>query len=49
MNYFKYRLTNTASEAFNNKINVIKHRAYGFQDLEYSTLKNTAILWLAII
>jgi len=39
MNYFKHRLTNAASEAFNNKINVIKRRAYGFQDLEYFMLK----------
>ena len=38
-NYFKYRLTNTASEAFNNKINIIKRRAYGFHDLEYFKLK----------
>jgi len=34
-NFFKYRLTNAASEAFNNKINIIKRRAYGFHDLEY--------------
>jgi transposase len=38
-NYFKYRLTNAASEAFNTKINVIKRRAYGFRDLEYFKLK----------
>lgn len=38
-NYFKYRLTNAASEAFNNKINIIKRRAYGFHDLEYFKLK----------
>lgn len=38
-NYFKHRLTNAASEAFNTKINVIKRRAYGFHDLEYSKLK----------
>ncbi|HUV80119.1 MAG TPA: transposase [Candidatus Bathyarchaeia archaeon] len=37
-NYFKYRLTNAASEAFNNKINIIKRRAYGFHDLEYFKL-----------
>lgn len=39
VNYFKYRLTNAASEAFNNKINVIKRRAYGFHDIEYFMLK----------
>lgn len=38
-NYFKYRLTNAASEAFNTKINIIKRRAYGFHDLEYFKLK----------
>jgi len=38
-NYFKYHLTNAASEGFNNKINVIKRRAYGFHDLEYLKLK----------
>ena len=39
VNYFKHRLTNAASEAFNNKINVIKRRAFGFRDLEYFMLK----------
>lgn len=39
VNYFKYRFTNAASEGFNNKINVIKRRAYGFRDLEYLMLK----------
>ncbi|MFH1394157.1 MAG: transposase [Candidatus Micrarchaeota archaeon] len=39
MNYFYYRITNAASEGFNNKINVIKRRAYGFRDLEYFMLK----------
>lgn len=38
-NYFKHRLTNAQSEGFNNKINVIKRRAYGFRDLEYFKLK----------
>lgn len=38
-NYFKHRLTNAASEAFNNKINIIKRRAFGFRDLEYFMLK----------
>jgi len=39
VNYFKHRLTNAASEGFNNKINVIKRRAYGFHDIEYFMLK----------
>ena len=38
-NYFKHRITNAQSEGFNNKINVIKRRAYGFRDLEYFKLK----------
>lgn len=38
-NYFKHQLTNAASEGFNNKINIIKRKAYGFKDLEYFTLK----------
>ena len=38
-NYFRHRLTNAASEGFNNKINVIKRRAYGFHDIEYFMLK----------
>jgi transposase len=39
VNYFKHRLTNAASEAFNTKINIIKRRAYGFHDLDYFKLK----------
>ena len=39
LNYFKYQLTNAQSEGFNNKINIIKRRAYGFKDLEYFKLK----------
>lgn len=39
VNYFRHRLTNAASEAFNTKINVIKRRAYGFRDIEYFKLK----------
>ena len=38
-NYFKYHLTNAASEGFNNKIGAIKRRAYGFRDLDYLMLK----------
>lgn len=39
INYFRYRVTNAASEGFNTKITVIKRRAYGFRDLEYFKLK----------
>ncbi|MFH1063584.1 MAG: ISL3 family transposase [Candidatus Woesearchaeota archaeon] len=38
-NYFDYKITNAQSEGFNNKINIIKRRAYGFKDLEYFKLK----------
>lgn len=38
-NYFVHGLTNAASEAFNNKINVIKRKAYGFRDLDYFMFK----------
>jgi transposase len=38
-NYFKYPYTNAGSEGFNNKIGVIKRRAYGFWDLDYFMLK----------
>lgn len=37
--YFKHRITNAGSEGFNNKINLIKRRAYGFRDIEYFMLK----------
>jgi len=38
-NYFKYKVTNAASEGFNNKIGVMKRRAYGFRDIDYFMLK----------
>lgn len=38
-NYFKYHVTNGASEGYNNKTNIIKRRAYGFKDIEYFKLK----------
>jgi len=38
-NYFKYQLTNAASEGFNNKINVIRRMAYGYKDLDFFKLK----------
>jgi len=39
LNYFKHKITNAASEAFNNKVQLIKRRAYGFHDIEYFMLK----------
>ena len=39
LNYFEYKLTNAQSEGFNNKINVIKRKAYGYKDIEYFKLK----------
>src|SRR3989344_811400 len=38
-NYFTHHVTNGASEGYNNKINIIKRRTYGFKDLEYFKLK----------
>jgi len=38
-NYFIHRITNAGSEGFNNKINIVKRKAYGFWDLEYFMLK----------
>ncbi|MFH1408465.1 MAG: transposase, partial [Nanoarchaeota archaeon] len=39
LNYFHYKITNAQSEGFNNKINIIKRRAYGFRDLDYFKYK----------
>ena len=38
-NYFIHRITNAGGEGFNNKINIVKRKAYGFWDLEYFILK----------
>ena len=38
-NYFKHHVTNGASEGYNNKIGLIKRRAFGFRDIEYLKLK----------
>ena len=38
-NYLKHQITNAGSEGLNNKINVIKRRAYGYADLDYFKLK----------
>ena len=39
VHYLKYRVTNAGSEGFNNKINIIKRRAYGYKDIGYFILK----------
>lgn len=39
MNYFYYKITNAGAEAINNKINIVKRRAYGFKDIDYFMLK----------
>jgi len=39
MAYFTHRITNAVSEGINNKIKVLKRRAYGFHDLRYFMLK----------
>ena len=39
INYFKHKFTNAQSEGFNNKINIVKRKAYGYRDLEYFILK----------
>jgi len=39
VNFFKHQVTNAGSEGFNNKINVIKRKAFGFRDIEYFKLK----------
>jgi len=45
LNYFKHKITNAASEAFNNKIGLLKRRAYGYRDLEYFKLKIINNCW----
>jgi transposase len=37
--YFQHRITNAVSEGLNNKIKVLKRRAYGFHDMKYFFLK----------
>ncbi len=45
LNYFKHKITNAASEAFNNKIGLLKRRAYGYKDIEYFKLKIINSCW----
>jgi transposase len=39
LNPCDYPIHTSQIEGFNNKIKVIKHKAYGFNDLRYFTLK----------
>jgi transposase len=39
LNWFEYRISTGPLEGFNNKIKVLKRKAYGFRDMEYFALK----------
>ena len=39
LSYFDHKIDNGKAEGINNKIKVLKRRAYGFQDQEYFKLK----------
>ncbi|MCP4194365.1 MAG: ISL3 family transposase [Planctomycetaceae bacterium] len=39
LNYHLYPLTNGPQEGFNNKLNVLRRRAYGFRNVEWFSLK----------
>ena len=39
LNYFRHLVTNAGSEGLNNKINLIKRRAYGYTDIDYFKMK----------
>ncbi|MDH5715845.1 MAG: transposase [Candidatus Aminicenantes bacterium] len=39
LNYFRYPLSTAKVEGLNNKIKVIKRKAYGYRDVEYFKLK----------
>jgi transposase len=39
LNWFVYRISTGPLEGFNNKIKVLKRKAYGFRDMEYFALK----------
>ena len=39
LNYFKHRITTGKVEGINNKIKVLKRKAYGFRDVEYFKLR----------
>jgi len=43
LNWFDYRISTGPLEGFNNKIKVLKRKAYGYRDLEYFALKIYAL------
>jgi len=43
LNWFDYRISTGPLEGFNNKIKVLKRKAYGFRDMEYFALKIYAL------
>jgi len=43
LNWFDYRISTGTLEGFNNKIKVLKRKAYGYRDMEYFALKIYAL------
>jgi len=43
LNWFEYRISTGPLEGFNNKIKVLKRKAYGYRDMEYFALKIYAL------
>jgi transposase len=43
LNWFDYQISTGPLEGFNNKIKVLKRRAYGYRDMEYFALKIYAL------
>jgi transposase len=43
LNWFDYRISTGPLEGFNNKIKVLKRKAYGYRDMEYFALKIYAL------
>jgi transposase len=43
LNWFEHRISTGPLEGFNNKIKVLKRRAYGYRDMEYFNLKIYAL------
>jgi len=39
LNWYKYRINTGCLEGFNNKIKVLKRKAYGYRDIEYFSLR----------
>jgi transposase len=43
LNWFDFRISTGPLEGFNNKIKVLKRKAYGYRDMEYFALKIYAL------